>query len=164
MIVNQMRTLFEYNEWAWKQVFASVKKLDETAYRAQRPLFGQTSIHDLLVHCLAAEYTWLSRCLGHSPRALFDPNDFADFTAVRQHWAVVNDDWNNFLRGLTGADLSRLVAYQNTRGDAFALSQIDILQHVINHATEHRSQITPFLFQSGVPTPSLDYAYFRLQS
>jgi uncharacterized damage-inducible protein DinB len=163
MLADQMRILFDYNVWAWNHVWASVMQLDDADYKLKRPLFDQTSLHELLVHSLAAESIWLSRCLGHSPSALLNPNAYDDGTAVQQHWATVRDDWVTFLRGLTDKEMSRMVAYQNTRGDSFSLKLVDILQHVINHATEHRSQMTPILFQLGVPTPSLDYMRFRIR-
>ena len=163
MLADQMRTLFEFNAWAWNHVLKSVNNLDNAAYQAKRPLFDQTSLHELLVHGLAAESIWLSRCLGQSPTALFNPDAYNDSTAVQQHWAAVRDDWTHFLRGLTDKDMSRLIAYQNTRGDSYSLKLVDILQHVVNHATEHRSQMTPILSQLGVPTPPLDYMRFRLQ-
>ena len=140
MLADQMRTLFEFNAWAWNHVLKSVNNLDN-----------------------AAESIWLSRCLGQSPTALFNPDAYNDSTAVQQHWAAVRDDWTHFLRGLTDKDMSRLIAYQNTRGDSYSLKLVDILQHVVNHATEHRSQMTPILSQLGVPTPPLDYMRFRLQ-
>ena len=163
MLADQMRTLFDYNVWAWNHVLASIMQLDDVTYKEKRPLFDQTSLHELLVHGLAAESIWLSRCLGNSQTSMFEPDAYNDITAVQQHWAAVRDDWTSFLRGLTDKEMSRIVAYQNTRGDSFSLKLVDILQHVINHATEHRSQMTPILFQLGVATPALDYMRFRIR-
>lgn len=164
MIADQMKKLFNFNHWAWQRVYASVQELSEADYMAVRPVFNQDdSIHSLLVHCLAAESIWLSRCLGHSPKALFHPADFADFAAVQSRWATVEDDWHNFLRGLSDADMARPVEYRNTRGNGFTLVLVDILQHVANHATEHRSQITPILFQLGRPTQPLDFLHYCLR-
>lgn len=163
MLAEQMRILFDYNVWAWNHVLASVVKLDDTVYKEKRPLFDQTSLHELLVHSLAAESIWLSRCLGHSPTSMFDPDAYNDGTAVQQHWAAVRDDWASFLRGLNDKDMDRIIEYRNTRGSGFSLKLADVLQHVINHATEHRSQMTPILSQLGVPTPPLDYMRFRIR-
>jgi uncharacterized damage-inducible protein DinB len=165
MIADQMRKLFDYNYWAWRRVFASIKKLDPADYMAVRPVFNQDdSLHRLLVHSLAAESIWLARCHGHSPNALLDLADFPDFPAVEELWATVEDDWQNFLRGLNDTDLVRPVEYRNTRGNGFTLTLVDIVQHVANHATEHRSQITPILFQLGQPTQPLDFMLFCLRS
>ena len=75
MIADQMRKLFAFNDWAWQRVFASVEKLSDEDYHAQRLLF-EGSIHNTLVHCLAAEFIWFSRLQGISPESVFDPQEF----------------------------------------------------------------------------------------
>ena len=162
MIATQIRKFFAFNQWAWQRVFASVQQVDDVPYKEARQLF-ESSIHGTLVHCMAAEYIWLSRCQGFSPDALFNPNDFADFAAVRQYWQPIANDWASYLETLTGEQCSRVVEYKNTHGDAYSLQLAYILQHVVNHATEHRSQLTPILYHLGVPTRPLDYIYFQLQ-
>jgi uncharacterized damage-inducible protein DinB len=160
MIAEQMRKLFAYNSWAWQRVFTSVEKLDETTYRAERPIFYNT-IHGLLVHAMSAEYLWLSRCRGHSPDTVLQPEEYADFAGVRDHWSKIGHSWGNFLQGLNDAHCERVINYLNTRGEPYSQTLVDILQHVVNHSTEHRSQLTPILYKSGVPTQPLDYILFQ---
>ncbi len=161
MISDQMRRLYTYNTWAWQHVFKSITQLDNETYLESRPIF-QHSIHSLLVHCMAAEKTWLARCQGESPTSLPDPADYPDFTAVNQVWSHVRHAWANYLQWLSDDDCKQLINYRNTSGSAYTLPLADILQHVINHATEHRSQLTPVLYELGVPTEPLDYMRFRL--
>ncbi|MCA9937545.1 MAG: DinB family protein [Anaerolineales bacterium] len=159
MLVAHFQRLFAYNEWAWRQVFPSLAQLPDAEYKAARPFFWG-SLHGLMVHAVAAEAIWLTRLHGDSPTAMPQPEAFADFAAVRAQWEAGNAAWQVYLAGLTEGDATRIVSYQNTRGDAFQLPVADIVQHVANHATEHRSQMTPILFNSGVPTPPLDYMLF----
>lgn len=161
MLAEQIRKFFSFNTWAWERVFASVNQLEEDVYHAQRHLFEKT-IHATLVHCFAAEYIWLERCQGRSPESLFGPHEFADAIALQERRAEIADGWQTFLAELEDDDFGRDVAYRNTRGDQFVVPLKDICQHVVNHATEHRSQITPILFFEGVPTKHLDYMYFCL--
>lgn len=162
MIADQMRKLFAFNNWAWQRVFESVETLDVDTYKAPRPIFGE-SIHGTLVHALSAEYIWLMRCKGESPNAMLDPTDYPDFTAVVTDWRRITHTWANYIQWVTDEQCQQQIAYQNTRGQAFTLPLVDILQHVVNHATEHRSQVTPILFHLGAPTRPLDYMLFRLQ-
>ncbi len=67
---------------------------------------------------------------------------YANFSAVKNAWQPITRDWRSFLQVVSDADCRRIVEYQNTRGEEFSLPLVDILQHVVNHATEHRSQIT----------------------
>lgn len=162
MIADQMRKLFAFNDWAWQRVFASVEKLSEEAYREPRLLF-EGSIHATLVHCLAAESIWLSRLEGISPNSLFDPHEFGSFQAVHDKWQTIAANWDRFLRNLSDEQCAQMVEYRNTRGNGFSLLTVDILQHVVNHATEHRSQLTPLLYELGAATLPLDYMLFQLR-
>jgi len=161
MVAQQMRKMFAFNSWAWQRVFASVEQLNDQAYKEPRNLFDG-SIHGTLVHCMSAEDIWYSRCKGSSPGSLFDPRDFADFKAVRAFWQTIWDNWADFLRSLSDDQCAGVVNYKNTRGDNFSLILVDVLQHVVNHATEHRSQVTPILYHLDVPTQPLDYMLFQL--
>jgi uncharacterized damage-inducible protein DinB len=96
MIASQIRKFFDFNLWAWQRVFASVQQVDDVAYNEARQLF-EGSIHGMLVHCMAAEYIWLSCRQGFSPDSLYSPNDFADFAVVRNHWRPIADGWASFL-------------------------------------------------------------------
>ncbi|MCL4867631.1 MAG: DinB family protein [Anaerolineae bacterium] len=154
--------LFAYNAWAWDRVFASVEKLDAAAYHAPQPFFWG-SIHGLLVHCLAAEWIWYSRCQGNSPTTLLNPDDYPDFVAVRSAWQPIRENWFNYVNSLADEQMTQTIQYRNTRGQTFNLVLSDLLHHVMNHATEHRSQLTPTLYNLDFPTPPLDYMAFCLQ-
>lgn len=159
MISAHIANLFAYNSFVWDSVFRSLDKLDNTTYLAEQPFFWR-SLHEVSVHCMSAEWIWLSRCKGESPSGLFDPAGYPDFSSVKTHWLTIRADWDAYLATLTPADYSRPIEYRNTKGNGFTLIQKDILQHVINHATEHRSQMTPTLYNLGVPTVPLDYMSF----
>ncbi len=163
MMIRQLASLFRYNAWAWNRVLPSLARLDETAYRQVRPFFWR-SLQELLVHCLAAELIWYERLHGHSPSALLDPAEAPTVAAVEARWAPLPAAWQEFIAGQDEGDLQRPLAYRNTRGEPFVLPVVDILHHVVNHATEHRSQLTPVLFQLGVPTPPLDYLRYCLET
>ncbi len=153
---------FSYNDWAWQRVFGSVRQLSAESYHRERGFFWG-SVHGMLVHSLSAESIWLERSKGYSPKSLLDPADYADFHAVLAHWSTVTIAWHDFLESLSDDNLFRAVSYQSTGGKARQNSQQEILQHVLFHAMEHRSQLTPILHLLRVPTPPLDYIRFALE-
>lgn len=155
----QYNNLFDYNAWAWQRVFPSVTKLSNAHYMLDRGFFWG-SIHGMLVHALSAEFTWLQRLYGHSPDALFDPADYADFGAVQAHWQVVNADLLAYVSQLTSDRLNQTVTYHTTSGKRHETAIADILHHLANHSTEHRSQLTPVLYRLNVPTQPLDYIFY----
>lgn len=162
MLAERMRKLMAYNRWAWLEVFPSLQAVEPNDYMAEGPYFWG-SLHGTTVHCLAAESIWLRRCHGQSPTQLLGAADFADFAAVRHAWDAVASGWTTYLDGLADDDFAQMIHYQNTSGEPYTLLLADLVQHVINHATEHRSQITPVLHNLGHPTQSLDFMRFCLK-
>lgn len=159
MTVNSIQRLYDYNDWAWQQLFPSLAQLDDVAYKADRGFFWG-SLHRVLVHAMSAEYIWYERIMGTSPTAMLDPADYADFAVVQAEWTAIDGNLRHFVATLTDQDLDRQIDYTDRSGQPFSTQLGDILLHVVNHATEHRSQMTPVLFALNVPTPPLDYIFF----
>lgn len=160
MIADQIRRLFSYNTWAWQHIYQSVTQVEATDYFTPNRIFAH-SIHSLLVHSMAAEHIWYMRCQGESLTSLFNPDDYADSGAVISAWASVRHKWGNYVQWLTDEDCRRLVSFQSTTRQSYTLPLFDVLHHVINHSTEHRSQLTPLLYALGRPTQPLDYVRYR---
>lgn len=161
MSSQRIQKMFNYHQWAWRHVFASVHKLDEAEYRMERPFFWG-SIHNVLAHSVSADYIWLNRTIGNHIYRLSDGNDYADFEEILEQWMAIWDDWSALLRSFTENEYESPIKYRTTEDIDQQTVLADILHHMINHGTEHRSQLTPLLFQLGHPTPALDYiAYCR---
>lgn len=54
----------------------------------------------------------------------------------------------------------RTIIYQNTRKDLFQNDFQDIIQHVMNHGTYHRGNVSAILHQLGQKSVSTDFIYF----
>ena len=159
MSVQSVERLFAYNKWAWRRVFPSIASLPAEEYLAERPFFWH-SLHGLAVHGYGAERAWLQRFGGTNPTSLVSASDFATFADVRTAWDPLWDAWQEYIGSLSPSVLAEHLHYRNTEGIEFELKMDDALRHVFNHATEHRSQMTPLLAQLGHPTEPLDYARF----
>lgn len=159
MAQNAIVRMFEYNEWAWQRVFSSLTLLADADYFAERPFFWH-SLHGLAVHSFGADWIWLQRCRGVSPSALPSRESVADVADLRRRWDPVRAEFRAYVEGLTDEQLAADVTYRDLAGTPYRFSLDDLLRHVMNHATEHRSQMTPVLFQLGHPTEPLDYLYF----
>ena len=70
-----IQILYDYNRWANARTLDASAKLTQEQFT--RDLSGShRSVRDTLTHILAAEWVWLMRWRGVSPKALFDPCDF----------------------------------------------------------------------------------------
>ena len=88
---------------------------------------------------------------------------FADLAALRRAWTELEQKMRAFVDGLEEQDVARVIEYKLLSGDAGASPTWQMVQHVVNHASYHRGQITTMLRQLGVkPAKSMDMiAYYR---
>jgi uncharacterized damage-inducible protein DinB len=159
MNVKDVRDLFVYSEWANALVLDATGRLsDEEFTRALGNSFP--SVRDTLVHLLFAEWVWLRRWRGESPRVILDPLQFADVESVRARLAEVARERAELVAGLSDADLYRVVAYVNSKGEEWRYPLGRMMQHVANHSTYHRGQVVTMLRQLGASAPSTDLLYY----
>ena len=114
----------------------------------------------LMAHLLAAQQIWLNRCNGVSnPNIVLWPDWNADIfekTIEDNHTA-----WMNFLDKAEPGDFEKIIFYKNSKGDDFESKLTDILTHIINHGTHHRSQAGQHLKLAGLEQlPVTDYIFY----
>ena len=158
-----IRELFVYNHWANQRVLASVTPLSAEQFtRGMGNSFG--SLRDTVAHILGAEWIWLERWFGRSPKALLPASDFPTVASIRERWAIVEADRNRFIQTLTPAKLQEPVAYINTRGEGYTYLLWQQMVHVANHSTYHRGQVTTLLRQLGAEPQNTDFlTYYDLE-
>jgi uncharacterized damage-inducible protein DinB len=80
---------------------------------------------------------------------------------LRAKWDALEAEQRAFVDALGEADLGRPVSYKNTSGQEFRVALGPLLQHVVNHATHHRSEAaTMITLISGSP-PDTGIALYR---
>jgi uncharacterized damage-inducible protein DinB len=147
-----VRSLYEYHRWANRRLFDVAQALGEDA--CARDMGKQWSVPTLtrmFAHLYGADVNWLKRWKGSSPTEspFFD---LATMAEVRRTWDPLEAEQKAFVESLTDADLSRVIDYTNSQGQAFRIALGVLLQHVANHATHHRSEIATMLtLLSGSP-------------
>jgi uncharacterized damage-inducible protein DinB len=151
--------LYRYNKWANDSVLNAVASL--SAEQLTRRLEGSfSSVRDTLVHLMAAEWIWLRRWKGVSPRALLEPAEFPDFAALKSKWAEIQSEQMDFVNQLTDQALEQIIAYTNVANQPGRFPLGRLMQHVANHSTYHRGQITNFLRQLGAQPVATDFIVY----
>jgi uncharacterized damage-inducible protein DinB len=151
--------LYRYNRWASTLLLESASTLTREQFVDIVPS-SFPSVRDTLVHILWAEWVWLQRWNGTSPRTAFEPKDFPAAEAVASRWAKVHAGQADFLRSLAERDLARIVRYVNLRGETWEYALWKQLLHVVNHSSYHRGQLVTMLRQLGAAPPSTDLLVF----
>ena len=164
MTRTELQHLVGYHYWARDRMLAALDALPPETY--VRP-FGNSfaSIRDTAVHIYSAEWIWLERWHGTSPSAALRFEDFPDVAALRAAWTAVEVKMRDYVAGLDGDRVNERVAYRNLAGVAAESSRWTMLQHVVNHASYHRGQVTTLIRQVGetAPAPQDLIAYYREQ-
>ena len=162
MTLDDIRALLDYHYWARDRLFAALEPLtDEQRTRDMGSSFR--SIHDTIVHLVAAEWAWHSRWNGVSPTALSEAGEFPDFATVRTRWTEIERQVRGFVDAAGEDGLHRVYEYKSLAGAAGRSPLWQMVQHVVNHASYHRGQVTTMLRQMGAAPPkSLDLiAFYR---
>jgi len=162
MNLQDLRMMLDYHYWARDRLLDALEPL--TPDQLNRDLGSSfKSIRETIVHTYAAEWAWHSRWQGHSPTALLPDDQFPDLAAVRRAWSQHEGDMRAFLDGSGEDGVSRVIEYKLLSGEAGASPLWQMLQHVVNHASYHRGQVTTMLRQLGAtPAKPMDMiAYYR---
>jgi uncharacterized damage-inducible protein DinB len=151
--------LFEYNRWANARVLAAVSQLSPDQFT--KDLSNSfPSVRDTLVHMVWAEWIWLMRWRGESPKIRFDPADFPTMARLKERWAEIEAGQVELINTLTEESLTKVIAYINTKGEEWKYPMGHMMQHVVNHASYHRGQIITMLRQLGAEAVGTDFLLF----
>jgi uncharacterized damage-inducible protein DinB len=152
MTFEDLQTLLEYHYWARDRLWAVVETLPEEQLR--RPLGNSfTSIFDTVVHLCGADWIWRSRWEGVSPMALPSPDAYDSLAKVRAVWEDEERRIRGIVTRLGPEGISRPIEYQGWDGRRQAQPFWQMLQHLVNHGSYHRGQVTTMMRQMNVPPP-----------
>ena len=153
-MVERIRTLYAYSAWANARILDTAEQLTPEQFTTSGD--GFDSIRDTLVHTASAQWLWLERWRGTSPRELWDPAGFADVAALRIRWEEVEAETSEYVATLREPDLARVVSYVNFQDKRWAYPLWQQLLHQVNHATQHRSEAALLLTRLGYSPGWLD--------
>jgi uncharacterized damage-inducible protein DinB len=159
MSVERVRTTYAYNRWANRRLLDAVGQLQPQDF--VRSLGGSfDSVQATLVHIMWAEWLWLRRWRGESPKRLFDPKDFPCVADIESRWDGVERDQADFIARLTDERLTARISYQNFEDRRWEYTLADMMQHIANHSSYHRGQVVASLRQLGQRPPATDFLVY----
>jgi len=159
---DHLHNMFEYVRWADASMIRAARTVpDEGYYRDQGISIG--SIHKLLVHCMAAQWIWLSRWRGECPTRLENHEDFPTRDSLEQRWPLVHSAMLDFLGLQSQKGLSRIVQYKNTRGEIYNVALGDLMLHVIDHGSYHRGQVNTMIKHAGGTPAAVSFHLYALE-
>jgi len=147
--------LFAYNYWARDRQLEACAVLNQEQFH--RPLASSfSSLRDTLAHMVGAEWVWLERCRGRSPRSLPSAEEFPTLAAIAEPWRAVELGFREYLTGLHEEALIHPPTYTGLTGETWTYPLWRALLHIVNHQSYHRGQVTTLLRQLTLTPPAVD--------
>ena len=154
-----IQLLYKYNHWANKRILNAASNLTHEQFLAPAS-FPHRELRGTLTHALFAEWLWRSRLQGKSPTHHFKPEDFPTFDSLRSRWREEEKAMNSFVQGLTEEKLSSIIQYKTTKGVVMENVFWQVMTHVVNHGTQHRSEAAAILTELGQSPGDIDLIVF----
>jgi uncharacterized damage-inducible protein DinB len=159
MEVKRLQELYKFNTWATAKMLDAVSRLTPEEFTKDlRNSFG--SVRDTLVHVLSADWIWLERWRGISPKAMLSAADFPTIASLRARWMAIESQRAEFVSNVTQESAEKIITYVNTKGETWRYPLWQMLVHVVNHSTYHRGQVTTMLRQLGAEPAATDFLLF----
>jgi uncharacterized damage-inducible protein DinB len=142
-----LQRLFEYDDWANREISAALQKLENPPPRSVR----------LLAHIVSAERLWLERLRLQKQTYPVWP----DFSLEQCQLEIeeLPKLWKQYLVSLKEDGLSRSLTYKNSKGESWTSQKQDILMHVILHSAYHRGQIATDMRAAGFTPAYTDFIH-----
>ena len=159
MSPEDIRLLYDFNAWANRRCLTAAAAL--TPEQFTKPLGSSfSSVRDTLAHIFGAEWIWLERFQGRSPASLPDTTQFKDVGSLKERWSEHETRLLGFVRGLAQSDLNRVFGYKTLKFGVYSNPLWESMQHLVNHGTYHRGQVTTLLRQLGAQPIATDPMHF----
>ena len=151
LTADDIRGLFAYDRWATRQVLSALDGVDESLWGATG-VVGERGLGSILVHMLGAHQRWRTGIADEGeeedctiPRPEREP--LPDPATMVAWWETEFVEMDGFLGGLTDG----FVAYVHN-----GIAVWQMLTHLMNHGTQHRSEAALLLTQAGRAPGELD--------
>ena len=151
-----------YNRWMNERLYEAAATLDAESLAADKGAFF-CSILGTLNHIAVADTIWLHRFARHEasfssltalskfpPPSSLTQSLAPDLAGLRGYRRALDEVVERWVAELTPEHLSADISYTNMAGVESSRNFGALLQHVFNHQTHHRGQVSTLLFQSGV--------------
>ena len=173
MKLDQIKLLYEFNEWADARILAACARVSPEQYAAPSPSgTGRGGLRETMVHIL--DNIWQQRITlqgyYHEPladEAAYDATELHEdaiptLAALQERWLTEQQAMRAYLATLTEETLNSTIRYV-IPGAVRELDVWLILVDVIIHATQHRSEAAALLTSYGQSPGDYDLIMFLIE-
>lgn len=159
--------LYDYHLWANQRVFENLKELPQNIYHKEiQSVFS--SISEVLVHIYITDTTWLGVMLGDSYDEIVMASDQLRETTkgksieeMETMFVHLSGQFKTFFD--RQGNLDQAVFPEHPNFGRLETNLFELVQHVVNHGTYHRGNVTAMLRQLGHPGVMTDYILYLFE-
>ena len=154
MFLEAIIRLYEYQRESNSHLLDVVEELSNTELTSV-VVEGQPSIRDTLVHMFSVIQInvawWSNRLSGEAAFSLkYSSENFSDAASLRNLWQESDAEIAMFIDSLSSDDdLERSYSRETPTGEVRNRVLWEMMLHVINHGTQHRSEVAMMLTKLG---------------
>lgn len=159
MNLEDIKTLYDYDQWAIDRVLEIVLTLTEEQFNKD---LGSShgGVRGTMTHMYGGHRIWLDRWMGKENLPLTKAEDIRSVGHLKTMWETLRTELNTYLSSLTNDRIQAPFTYKDMKGNAYTQPLSEQLQHLVNHATYHRGQVITLLRQLGVKPLGTDMILF----
>lgn len=157
-----IRFLYDYDGWVNERLLATAEQLST---EQTRDSYGASfdTIHGTLAHILGSQINWLRRWRGETPVKAIGGDDFRSLSEIRSRWETHREELDAFLLDLSPERLRAPLRYTHISGNVYEVPLWQLMMHVANHGTHHRSELADMLTRAGYPPKPTDLVRYSLE-
>lgn len=155
-----VKKLTEYKAWADEIVFSSVKSLPSGEATKERKTRFKSMVHTLN-HVYVIDRIFKAH-LENKSHPYTARNTYAS-PPIEELWESVKliDRWYvDYTHQITEKELLEAVSFQFVDGEKGTMSRLEIILHVVNHATYHRGFVSDMMYQVPAKPPANDLTVY----
>lgn len=170
MKIEEIKLLYEFNDWADARILAACARVSPEQYAAPTTIgTGHGGLRATMVHLL--DSTWQSRIALQgfyekplADEAAYDATElhedaFPTLTALQERWLTEQREMWKYISTLTEETLNGKIRYV-IPGAVREHVVWQLLLDTINHATQHRSEAAVLLTGYGQSPGDFDFSMF----
>ena len=159
---NEIRQCFAYHYWALGQLFNHLAELTPAQLNAETDRFYSGSAFLAMRHLLDVDWSWMQWSMGLPGKDyLWEVEPLPDLAALQAFVAREQHRVLDYLDRLSQEDLAGEVDIGSAQGRAPRwFKRWQILLHIINHGTEHRTELAHYLTDLGHSPGELNFMHY----
>jgi uncharacterized damage-inducible protein DinB len=137
---DDIEMLFDYGYWARDRLLVAAEGISDEEFN--RPLgLTYVSLGGILAHCVSIERLYrLGTLFGRRDVERIEESRLATLEGLAQAWREEEAEMRAYLNGLSQADLDETVTLTRRDGSGVNFLRWQLLVHLANHGTQHRSE------------------------